>query len=518
MDLSFLAPDELLTLRLASIYAAAGYGKYTAGRLEPYDLYSVGHDFGRGGIISFTDARGRLMALKPDVTMSIIKNITPDTTRQKLYYCENVFRIDQDGGDCKEIPQAGLEYIGGGPDVDTEVLSLALASLREIGGGVALDIGHAGFALGLLEYLGFDAQSAQAVQAALEKKSVPALVDIAASSGIPDAEAALIDLSNLVGNFKLMLERAEAMAVTEVMRQAIDELRVIYDGLCKTGDAENVRLDLTLGGEADYYNGVVFRGYVSGTPSVVLAGGRYDGLMRRFKKPLPAIGFAVYLGELGRTLRGGISAEPDGPITVAMPKGRLSDSVYKLFAELGYDCPAMLDTSSRALVMDCPNGSLRYLLVKPSDVPVYVERGAADIGVAGSDVLKEGGADVYELLDLNLGKCRMACAARNGFREDTSLPLRVATKYPQTAARYFESINRQIDLIKLNGSIELAPILGLSDVIVDIVETGSTLKENDLGIIRVLEPVSARLIANKASCKFRAREIFDIKRRLEEKI
>ncbi len=518
MDLSFLAPDELLTLRLASIYNAAGYEKYTAGRLEPYDLYSVGRDFGRGGIISFTDGRGRLMALKPDVTMSIIKNITADTTVQKLYYCENVFRIDNDGGDCKEIPQAGLEYIGGGTQVDAEVLALALASLREIGGSVSLDIGHTGFALGLLEHLGFDAEASRAVQAALEKKSVPALEDIAARSGIPGAGAALIDLSNLVGNFKMTLERAQAMAVTEPMSRAIDELRLIYEGLCKSGDADCVRLDLSLGGEADYYTGLVFRGYVSGAPAAVLAGGRYDGLMRRFKKPLPAIGFAVYLGELSRTLRGGISAESDGPLTVAMPKGRLSDAVYKLFVELGYDCPAMLDSSSRALVLDTPDGSLRFLLVKPTDVPVYVERGAADIGVAGSDVLKEGGADVYELLDLGLGKCRMACAARNGFKEDTSLPLRVATKYPQTAARYFESINRQIDLIKLNGSIELAPILGLSDVIVDIVETGSTLKENDLGIIHVLEPVSARLIANKASCKFRAREIFDIKRRLEEKI
>lgn len=518
MDLSFLAPDELLTLRLSSIYAAAGYEKYTAGRFEPYDLYSGGRNYGRGRIISFTDARGRLMALKPDVTMSIIKNITPDTKVQRLYYCENVFRMDQDGGDCKEIPQAGLEYIGGGPEVDTEVLSLALKSLCEIGDGVALDVGHTGFALGLLEHLGFDVETAQEIQAALEKKSTPALSEIAARSGIAGAQEALIDLSNLVGNFKLTIARAEAMAVTDGMRQAIDELKVIYDGLCSRGDADNVRLDLTLGGEADYYDGVVFRGYISGAPAVVLAGGRYDGLMRRFKKSLPAIGFAVYLGELGRTLRGGLSNEPGGPITVAMPKGRLSDSVYKLFAELGYDCPTMLDSSSRALVLDCPDGSMRFLLVKPTDVPVYVERGAADIGVAGSDVLKEGGADVYELLDLQLGKCRMACAAQNGFKEDTSLPLRVATKYPHTASRYFESINRQIDLIKLNGSIELAPILGLSDVIVDIVETGSTLKENDLSIIKVLEPISARLIANKASCKFRAREIFDIKRKLEERI
>ena len=140
--------------------------------------------------------------------------------------------------------------------------------------------------------------------------------------------------------------------------------------------------------------------------------------------------------------------------------------------------------------------------MKPSDVAIYVERGAADIGVAGKDILLEYAPDVYELLDLGIGKCRMAVAAKKDFRDDTSRPLRVATKFPRIAENYYLSQGREIDIIHLNGSIEIAPILGLSVVIVDIVETGTTLKENDLTVVDTVVPISARLIANKSSYKF----------------
>ncbi|HHU21801.1 MAG TPA: ATP phosphoribosyltransferase, partial [Clostridiales bacterium] len=161
---------------------------------------------------------------------------------------------------------------------------------------------------------------------------------------------------------------------------------------------------------------------------------------------------------------------------------------------------------------------IRYLLVKPSDVAIYVERGAADIGVVGKDMLLETGADVYELLDLKLGACRLVAAAKDNWVEDSSLPLRVATKYPKVTAKFFGSINRQIEIIKLNGSIELAPILGLSDVIVDIVETGKTLAENHLGVWMEIERSSARLIANKSSYKFETELIDGICKKLSEKI
>ena len=193
-------------------------------------------------------------------------------------------------------------------------------------------------------------------------------------------------------------------------------------------------------------------------------------------------------------------------INVALPKGRLGEKVYGMFAAAGYECPSILETN-RKLIFENEATGVRYFWVKPSDVAIYVERGAADIGVAGKDILLEYRPDVYELLDLNVGKCRMAVAAKVGFRDDAEKTLRVATKFTRIAREYYAGLGRDIDIIHLNGSIEIAPILGLSDVIVDIVETGKTLLENDLEPIETIVPISARLIANKASFKFNSHAI-----------
>jgi len=189
-------------------------------------------------------------------------------------------------------------------------------------------------------------------------------------------------------------------------------------------------------------------------------------------------------------------------LNIALPKGRLGDKVYGLLERIGYDC-ADFHEEGRKLVLENPERGVRYFLVKPSDVGVYVESGAADVGVVGKDILQEQGLDVYELLDLGLGKCRMAVAAKNDWVDDKSRTLRVATKFVNVAKDYYASINRDIQIINLHGSIELAPLVGLSDVIVDIVETGSTLKENNLRVFTEIMPISARFIANKASYRFR---------------
>ena len=193
-------------------------------------------------------------------------------------------------------------------------------------------------------------------------------------------------------------------------------------------------------------------------------------------------------------------------INVALPKGRLGDQVYDMFEEAGYECPEIKE-DSRKLFFENKEKGIRFFWVKPSDVAVYVGRGAADIGIAGKDILLEHQPDVYELLDLNLGVCRMMVAAPESFRDNPDLTLRVATKFPNIAARYYAGKSRDIDIIELHGSIELAPLLGLSDVIVDIVETGNTLKANGLVQIDEVLPISARLIANKANFKFKTKEI-----------
>lgn len=193
-------------------------------------------------------------------------------------------------------------------------------------------------------------------------------------------------------------------------------------------------------------------------------------------------------------------------LNIALPKGRLGEKVYAMFESAGYECPSIKE-NNRKLIFENEQKQIRYFWVKPSDVAIYVERGAADIGVAGKDILLEYNPDVYELLDLNLGKCKMAVAAPVEFHDDGQKTLKVATKFKNIAANYYASIGRDIDIIKLNGSIEIAPILKLSDVIVDIVETGTTLKENNLEVKSTILPISARLIANKSSFKFKSNNI-----------
>ncbi len=204
-------------------------------------------------------------------------------------------------------------------------------------------------------------------------------------------------------------------------------------------------------------------------------------------------------------------------LNIALPKGRLGEKVYAMFESAGYECPSIKE-NNRKLIFENPEKQVRYFWVKPSDVSIYVERGAADIGVAGKDILLEYKPDIYELLDLDLGKCRMAVAAPKSFCDNGERTLRVATKFPHIASQFYASKGRSIDIIKLNGSIEIAPILGLSDVIVDIVETGTTLKENDLEVIETVVPISARLIANRASFKFKTAEIENVVSSIREQV
>ena len=204
-------------------------------------------------------------------------------------------------------------------------------------------------------------------------------------------------------------------------------------------------------------------------------------------------------------------------LNIALPKGRLGEKAYRMLKESGYECPE-IENPGRKLIFENPEKGVRYFWVKPSDVAIYVERGAADLGIVGKDILLEYDPDVYELLDLKMGKCRMAVAGKKDFRDPVGQTLKVATKFPNIATDYYNGKCRDIDIIKLNGSIELAPILHLSHVIVDIVETGSTLKENDLVVYEEIVPISARLIANTASYQFKDDAINAICDKLKEQV
>ena len=235
--------------------------------------------------------------------------------------------------------------------------------------------------------------------------------------------------------------------------------------------------------------------------------------MRNLARKSSAVGFAVYVDAVEDIECGEAEADDDGFVNVALPKGRLGERVYGMFAKAGFECPSILE-NNRKLVFENTEKKIRFFWVKPSDVAVYVEHGAADIGVVGKDIIEEQEPDVFEMLDLKTGNCYMAVAAPEGLDCDKKNTLTVATTFSNIAKKYYRSIGRDIDIIHLNGSIEIAPILGIADVIVDIVETGATLKENNLELREKIMPISARLISNKSSFRFKGAQIENIAEQL----
>ena len=518
LDLNILRPQERVSLQLRMLYERAGFRQYHMGRFEEYGLYQENRRFlSSEQVITFTDLDGRLLALKPDVTLSIAKNAKIEADGcGRFYYLENVYRPSQESHTFREISQMGLECIGVVDDaVTAQAVSLALQSLALTGRDFVLEISHMGFVRGLLDAVGAPESIRPRLLKCIRDKNRHELRKCAAEAGLSIQGAdALSRLGTMTGDWESVLAQAEPLALNAAMGEALAELRTLCQALPE--QRSKVRLDLSLVNDMEYYNGLVLQGYLVGLPRAVLKGGRYDPLADQFRPGARAVGFALYLDELSR-LDGGTAEEAEGPkmLSVALPKGRLGDKVYNLLESVGYGCPENYK-ETRKLIVENPAAGIRYFLVKPSDVAIYVEHGAADIGIVGKDILEESGADVYELMDTGLGKCRMCVAGPKDFEDDPSRTLRVATKFVNIAKGYYGAQGRDIDIIKLNGSIEIAPILGLSDVIVDIVETGTTLKENDLAVLTEFMPISARFIANRASYQFKHAEIGTLLKKLTE--
>lgn len=502
-----LRNDEKAILSLRQLYRDNGYKYYKMSKFEEYDLYSSNKDFLVGeGVITFNDTDGSLLALKPDVTLSIIKNSREDTKPQRYYYNENVYRISETSHTYKEIMQTGLECIGAVGETEVcEVVTLALKSLETLSSSFVLDISHQGFVDAVLS--GYEIADKKAVLTAINEKNADALKVL----GNED----LIPLTFAFESTEKALETAEKLVKNEQAEKALAELKAICDYAEKSGYSERINIDFSLSNSTGYYSGVIMRGYIEGIAERVLSGGQYDALVKKMNRNAGAVGFAVYLDTLER-FEETTNTEREF-INVALPKGRLGEKVYNMFEKAGFPCPSIKE-ENRKLIFENKEARVRYFWVKPSDVAIYVERGAADIGVAGKDILLEYEPKVYELLDLNMGKCRMAVAAKKDFEDDTSSTLRVATKFSNIAKKYYAEKCRDIDIIHLNGSIEIAPILGLSDVIVDIVETGKTLLENNLAPFETIVPISARLISNKSSFKFKTQKILEIKKGLEAQV
>lgn len=510
MDLS-LSFQEKVIFGLRSLYRSYGYSQYKMSKFEEYDLYANNKDFLiSDSVITFTDTNGKLMALKPDVTLSIIKNIKDRSEGvQKLFYNENVYRISKGNQSYKEIMQVGLECIGSiGMEDIRQVIVLAAKSLQSISDNCVLNVTN----LDILSQVILQAEQtgikATDVLECVEEKNAAGLKKLDLPENILTVLSALIRASGAAEQvLPALINELEGLCDTASLQHLSQMISRIEDGQIRN----MLRVDFSVVSDLNYYNGIVFKGFVEGVPSAVLSGGQYDKLMKKMKHSSHAVGFAVYLDMLDMTLDA--PKEDENVLNIALPKGRLGEKVYAMFEQAGFPCPSIKE-NSRKLIFENPDVGVRYFWVKPSDVAIYVERGAADIGVAGKDILLEYNPDVYELSDLDIGKCRMAVAAKKGFADNTDRTLRVATKFSNIAQQHYLSKGRDIDIIHLNGSIEIAPILGLSDVIVDIVETGTTLKENDLEVIETIVPISARLIANKTSYQFKRKKVVELMEQL----
>jgi len=574
----FLQGGERAAFLLRRLYEQYGYKKYRMGKFEEYDFYTNHKDFlSSGQILTFTDLDGKLMALKPDVTMSIVKRTrATEEQPERLYYNESIYRPAKGALEYREIPQIGVEYIGAvTAETGLEIVVLALKSLAGINENFILDVSHDGVLAGLFEGSDAPVGVKREVSGYIEQKNIhelsmllnkynvdediaERLLKLPALGGMSPPPPGGRDACHAPDIFGQSLLEAGALALNESMYAALSELHTLHTALAGNPALKSLRLDFSsFAGDSSYYNGLVMKGYIEGSPGAVLSGGRYDPLLRRLGvKGLGAIGFAVYLDEVEASAKTAVQpalkrgaetvarsvlkrgsetenitgadspgeiihAETGGAggkmLRIALPKGRMGDKAYKMFETSGYGCEGYSE-DSRKLVFVNRASMISFLMVKPQDVAVYVERGAADVGVAGKDILLETAPDIYELLDLAFGKCRLAVAAPGGYEDDPGSVLRVATKYPNVARSYYTKQNREIEIIKLNGSIELAPILGISDVIVDIVETGSTLRENNLFVREEIAPSSARLIANINSYKFMQPEIIEMLEKIKTHI
>lgn len=485
-----------------------GYNEIITPSIEFFDVFYMQKTFDAENMYKLFDSKNRLLALRPDCTTPIARvvatRLKDSPLPLKLYYNQNVFRTnDNFNGKRDEITQCGVELIGeAGLDADVALILAAITSLKEcVGDNFKIEIGNVGIFKSLAVQCGLSQEDFEDARAFIESKNFAALNSLLDKYG--EKGARLKKLPSLFGGSEVFDE-----IKSEETNEILDNLKKLYDALCKKGQEKYILIDLGYVNHIDYYTGIVFRGYIDGSGQTVLSGGRYDKLLEKFGFDAPATGFAINVDAVADTiLRETKINRSDAPIRIALTKGRLEKNSVALFEKVGYDCTELND-KGRKLIFKLGNANIEVVLAKANDVITYVEHGVCDIGIVGKDTIMESGKAFYEIMDLGFGKCRFALAGVKDvpFYEGYNKKV-IATKYPVVARTFFDSKGMDVEIIKIEGSVELAPILKLSDAIVDIVETGSTLKENGLEIIEDIANVSARVIVNIASMKMRKKEI-----------
>ena len=495
---------------LSDLFKDGGYRKVLTPAIEYFDVFkSDNTGIQAQEMFKLSDANGVTTVLRPDNTMPIARMVATRLSKEdfpvRLYYNQSVFVRNKDlAGRTNEIAQSGIELIGdGSKEADLEVIRLAIESLKRCElNSFKIEIGNAAFFNTILKKMDIDDDTYAEICNLIEGKNYAALGDLLSTFGESREAKVIGRLPRLFGGAEV-IEEAKRLYDEEDALEALKYLNEVYSELCGEGLQDYIMLDLGLVNRSNYYTGVIFHGYAEGSGLTILSGGRYDNLLGEFGMPQPAIGFGVEVSAVCEAMRDTINVER--PIRIALTKGRLEKSSLALFKTMGLDT-SELENKGRRLIL--PLEQYEAVLSKAPDVITYVEHGVCDIGIVGKDTIMEHGSKFYEVLDLNIGRCRFALAAPKGTDFFAGYKRKVvATKYPKVAKQFFEGRGMDVEIIKIEGSVELAPLLGLADAIVDIVETGSTLKENGLEVVAEICPISARVIVNMASMKLRKNEI-----------
>ena len=502
-----------------------GYSEVITPAVEYFDVFAQANpELDQENMLKIIDRSGRICVARPDNTTPIARiaatRLDDAALPVRLYYSQKVFRSVMAGhGHKGEFLQVGAELIGAdGLEADKDILSAAFGALTGTGAdNFRIELGHAEIYKALIEELGVDEQTAESVRRLIENKSFAALGDALAPYGDRPAAKALRAMPQLFGGMEV-LDEVEALTGNVRVLGAVSYLRRLYKALDEAGYGSRIMIDLGLVHEMDYYTGVMFRGYIGGAGAAILSGGRYNALCAKFGKDMPAGGFGIDVESVAESLQG--AARPEAAtrrdtVRIALTKGRLEKKTLALLKAAGYDI-SELEAGSRKLIFTLPDTGVEIVLAKAADVITYVEHGVCDMGVVGKDTIMEKGGSFYEMVDLGFGKCRFALATKKG--KDVyggyKTPV-IATKYPAVTKAFFNRKNMDVETIKIEGSVELAPLLELADAIVDIVETGTTLKENGLEVIEDVAPISARVIVNLASAKMKKTAIQKVIAELE---
>lgn len=504
------------------VFARHGYHVVQPPMFEYYDVYDAAVTKAEN-MFKFFDNNGRMLALRPDLTTSVARIAATKPLGELPYriaYSGSAFRNDETFSNDRrrEFSQAGIELIGnGGTDADAEVIEIAIEALLKFGvKDFQIDMGHADYYKGLAEIAGLGPIVSDKLRANINDKDFVAIEGILDGIDIDEKlKEVFMELPKMFGGIETAVAAAKNPIIGEKSRAALENLISVYEILKGKGLDKYISTDLGMVPNLDYYTGIIVKGFAKGVAFPICSGGRYDNLTEKFGKALPATGIAIGIERVMTALsdiRERNDENASEYITVALAKGRLAELSINIFEKLGFDVQEM-KSKTRKLIFTDEKNKFKFILVKASDVPVYVEYGAADIGVVGKDTLLESGKDVYEIMDLGFGKCRMAVAGPSKMRDKLvgRNIMRVASKYPHIARDYFHRVKGQtVDIIKLNGSVELGPLVGLSDVIVDIVESGKTLKENGLEVLEDVCELSARLVVNRVSLKMHRERILKL--------